>query len=97
MESSIAEHSGAKYLRVIRAADGVGSVRADVYAVLKAFRVTCPAIQHAAKKLLCAGLRGKGSRVQDLTEARDALSRAIEMARDDEVEATTFALASPGE
>lgn len=60
------------------------SVEADVYAVLKAFAVTCPARAHAVKKLLCAGLRGKGSQVQDLVEARDAVSRAVEMQRADE-------------
>lgn len=53
--------------------------RADVYAVLDAFAVTCPARQHAIKKLLCSGLRGKGSVLQDLQEARDAIDRAIQM------------------
>ncbi len=51
----------------------------DVYAVLKAFDVTCPARAHAIKKLLCAGLRDKGDTLQDLREAGDAISRAIEI------------------
>ena len=51
----------------------------DVYAVLDAFAVTCPARQQAIKKLLCSGLRGKGSESQDLQEARDAVTRAIQM------------------
>ena len=68
-------HSGAKYLRQIHLIEG----RADVYAVLDAFAVTCPARQHAIKKLLCAGLRGKGDELQDLREARDAVDRAVEM------------------
>ena len=68
-------HSGSKYLRQIHLVDG----RADVYAVLDAFAVTCPARQHAIKKLLCAGLRGKGDELQDLREARDAVDRAVEM------------------
>jgi hypothetical protein len=69
-------HSGSKYLRKIELLDGN---KVDVYAVLEAFEVTCPARQHAIKKLLCSGIRGKGSVVQDLREARDAVSRAIEM------------------
>ncbi|MBN50066.1 MAG: hypothetical protein CMN85_11030 [Spongiibacteraceae bacterium] len=53
--------------------------KADVYAVLDAFSVTCPARQHAIKKLLCSGIRGKGDTAQDLSEAADAISRAIQM------------------
>lgn len=68
--------SGSKYLREMRClVDG----RADVYAVLEAFSVTCPARQHAVKKLLCSGIRGKGDVLQDLKEARDAIDRAIQM------------------
>jgi hypothetical protein len=51
----------------------------DVYSVLVTFNVTCPARQHAVKKLLCAGLRGKGDELQDLREARDAVDRAIQI------------------
>ncbi len=77
--------SGKKYLKRIILigkviSDGVyyyGHV--DVYATLKAFNVTCPARAHAIKKLLCAGEREKGSTLQDLTEARDAITRAIEI------------------
>ncbi len=49
----------------------------DVYSVLEAFGVTCPARQHAIKKLLCAGLRGKGNAIQDLREALIAVQRAV--------------------
>ena len=66
------EHTGSKYLRAIRSP-------ADVYDVLEAFNVTCPARQHAIKKLLCAGLRGKGDATQDLKEARDAVIRAMQL------------------
>jgi hypothetical protein len=52
-----------------------------VYSVLEAFDVRCPARQHAIKKLLCAGQRGKGDVVQDLIEARDGVSRAVDMER----------------
>jgi len=68
--------SGSKYLREIPCTiDG----RVDVYAVIDAFGVTCPARQHALKKLLCSGIRGKGDVLQDLDEARDAVDRAIQM------------------
>ena len=55
--------------------------RADVYSVLAAFGVTCPALQHAIKKLLMPGQRGAKSTVQDLDEALVSVSRAIDMAR----------------
>ena len=68
--------SGSKYLREVKC-DIDGKV--DVYAVLEAFNVTCPARQHAIKKLLCSGIRGKGDSLQDLSECRDAVDRAIQM------------------
>lgn len=68
--------SGSKYLRNVPC-QFEGKV--DVYAVLDAFGVTCPARQHAIKKLLCAGLRGKGDEMQDLREAVDATTRAVAM------------------
>ena len=74
------EHTGSKYLRTIRDQQGDSAV-VDVYDVLVAFNVTCPATQHAIKKLLCAGLRGKNDTVGDLIESRDAVSRAIDLAR----------------
>lgn len=77
---SIREHAGNKYLRTIHSAVEHGeAILVDVYAVLKAFGVTCPARQHAIKKLLCAGLRDKGSALQDLTETLAAVSRAIQL------------------
>jgi len=51
----------------------------DVYSVLEAFNVTCPARQHAIKKLLCTGLRGKGDSIQDLTETIVAVKRALSL------------------
>lgn len=51
----------------------------DVYAVLDAFNVTCPARQHEVKKLLCAGLRGKATEMQDLYESEVAHKRAINL------------------
>ena len=69
----------AKYDRTIRSTKHGGEVTADVYDVLLAFDVTNPATQHAAKKLLCAGLRGKGDTLQDLREAIQAIERAIQI------------------
>jgi hypothetical protein len=51
----------------------------DVYDVLKAFNVTCPAIQHAVKKLLCPGQRGAKDAMQDLMEARFSIDRAMQL------------------
>lgn len=80
----IDQHGGKKYLRAIRPADARAPViMVDVYAVLKAFDVRCPATAHAIKKLLCAGLRDKGSREDDLKGAMDALWRAIELCREE--------------
>lgn len=68
-----------KYHRTIHAVTGPATVTVDVYNVLSAFNVTCPATQHAIKKLLCAGLRGKGDKAQDLREAGEAIKRAQEL------------------
>ena len=76
-----------KYLRDIYPVDaevhedaqGRKYVKIDVYSVLRAFGVDHPT-GHAIKKLLCAGMRGKGDRVQDLTEAKVAIDRAIQEA-----------------
>jgi hypothetical protein len=62
-----------KYRKTIRAET------VDVYDVLNAYAVTCPALQHAIKKLLMPGLRGGKDTLQDLREAREALDRAIEL------------------
>jgi hypothetical protein len=77
--------SGRKYFRPIKGAkefsNGDGSVTAkvDVYAVAETFGVTCPARTHALKKILLAGDRGKNDTIADLDEARDAITRAIEL------------------
>lgn len=58
----------------------INGVNIDVYDVLKGFNVTCPAVQHAIKKLLCAGQRGNKGERQDLREAASSIYRAIELA-----------------
>ncbi len=74
---------GSKYHRTITQTlpgDTHGlSVTVDVYDVLRAFGVACPAAQHAIKKLLCAGLRGNKSAEQDISEAANSCRRAIEL------------------
>jgi hypothetical protein len=74
---------GSKYHRTIRQSlpgDTHGlSLTVDVYDVLQAFGVTCPALQHAAKKILCAGLRGAKGAEQDISEAANSCRRAIEL------------------
>lgn len=82
----ISSHGGNKYVRLIADVDGEYAGRVDIYAVLKAYNVTCPGLQQAAKKILCAGLRGKGSRAQDIKEAMDALFRALQFAEADEAQ-----------
>ena len=69
-----------RYVRTFHSIDGQ-AFRVDVYSVLAAFRVTCPARQHAIKKLLMPGQRGAKGEIQDLDEALVSVSRAIDMAR----------------
>ncbi len=54
-------------------------VNIDVYDVLKAFNVTCPAMQHAIKKMLCTGIRGYKGFQQDADEAINSIKRAKEL------------------
>lgn len=77
---TIKDHEGVKYLRKIRSPVTGETIEVDVYAVLTAFGVPCHATGHAIKKLLCAGDRGKGSRIQDLQGAMAALNRAMDEA-----------------
>ena len=61
----------------------VPSTQIDVYNVLKAFNVTCPATQHAIKKLLAGGQRGQKDLITDLEEAKSSIQRAIELEKED--------------
>lgn len=51
----------------------------DIYWVLKQWQVTDPCVQHAVKKLFAAGRRGAKDTQKDLTEARDSITRALEL------------------
>jgi len=68
--------SGSKYLRELK---GLIDGKVDVYSIIEIFNITCPARQHAIKKLLCTGLRNKGDSLQDLNETKDAIIRAIQL------------------
>lgn len=79
MTKTIDQHEGSKYKKRIIDVNGERSCYVDVYAVLEAFGVTCPARAHAVKKLLCCGSRGKGGELDDLLGVEAAVSRAIEI------------------
>lgn len=73
-----------KYNRLVRGVenDSTGErvdAWVDVYSVLVAYAVTCPATAHAIKKLLAAGERGHKDRLTDLVEAGTAVARAVEL------------------
>jgi len=55
------------------------SVSVDVYDILQAYEVTNPAVQHAIKKMLCAGKRGYKGDIKDIKEAIGSLERAVEL------------------
>ena len=61
-------------------ANGNKYILIDVYTVLQAFDVASHALGHAIKKLLCAGIRGKGDKMQDLNESKVAIDRGIQEA-----------------
>ena len=63
-----------KYQREIKP-----GVFVDVYDVLKAFNVTCPAMAHGIKKCLAPGQRGVKDSIQDKNEAIASIKRSIEM------------------
>ena len=56
----------------------------DIYRILKLYEVNDPCLQHAIKKLLCAGKRGGGKNfLQDVNEAMQSLQRFLEMQGED--------------
>tara|TARA_Y100000310_G_C20664639_1_gene806784 strand:- start:729 stop:1058 length:330 start_codon:yes stop_codon:yes gene_type:complete len=69
-----------KYNRTIK--KGGKQVVVDVYDVLDAFDVKCPALQHLIKKALCVGIRGHKNEAQDLEDILDSVNRAIELFND---------------
>lgn len=67
-----------KYDRKIKGKDNV-EISVDVYDVLKAFDVNCPALQHLVKKALCAGIRGHKNLERDLQDIEESATRAIQL------------------
>lgn len=55
----------------------------DIYRILKLYEVSDPCLQHAIKKLLCAGKRGVKNQTQDINEAILSLQRLLEMQGED--------------
>jgi len=56
----------------------------DIYRVLILFDVTDPCLQHAVKKLLCAGNRGVKDELKDVQESIASLTRYLEIKTEDE-------------
>lgn len=63
--------------------DVSGLKHIDVYRVLLLFGVTDPCLQHATKKLLCAGNRGVKDELKDVQEAIASLTRYLEIKTED--------------
>lgn len=57
----------------------IREMQLDVYDILAAYKITCPATQHAIKKLLMPGMRGSKDKLTDLIEAKQSIARAIEL------------------
>ena len=55
----------------------------DIYRVLLLLCVTDPCLQHATKKLLCAGNRGVKDELKDVQEAIASLTRYLEIKTED--------------
>lgn len=69
----------------------LGAVMVDVYRVLEAYQVTCPALQHLVKKALCVGLRGHKDVAQDLQDTIDSAVEAQRLHREREYLSNTTA------
>lgn len=69
-----------------------GCTHVDVYRVLDLFGVVDPPIQHAVKKLLCAGERGSKTMPQDIAEAIATLQRWQQMRLEEATPVTDFNL-----
>lgn len=57
--------------------------RVDIYRIIDLFQVDHPCLQHALKKIICAGKRGSKDFETDVHEAIDSLNRALQMAAED--------------
>lgn len=92
------DHTGNKYHRKIRDIKGRQCMVfdqdrqeyvpafVDFYSIERACALPGGGITHCAKKVLFCGIRGKGDSLQDLIEARDALTREIESIKTERAE-----------
>lgn len=63
--------------------NGIVELKLDPYRIIKVYKISDPAIQHALKKLLCPGTRGKKSLIEDIEEVICSLQRLVEMLDED--------------
>lgn len=68
-----------KYRRKITDRQTGEAIYVDVYDVLEAFSVTCSALAHAIKKLLCSGTRHAKSQEQDKKEAIWSVEESLKL------------------
>jgi hypothetical protein len=57
----------------------------DIYRILRVYEVADPCIQHAIKKLLCAGKRGSKDYSKDINEALESLNRFMQLNKEEEI------------
>ncbi len=55
----------------------------DIYRIIDLYQVNHPCLQHALKKIICAGERGSKSFETDVREAVKSLDRALQMIAED--------------
>ena len=58
-------------------------IEIDPYRIADIYGVTDHALFSALKKILAAGQRGNKTLIDDITEARDALNRKLDMLKED--------------
>lgn len=66
---------GNKYHREIIGFCGT-KVEVDIYRVLDAYRTGSASLDHGAKKILCAGIRGHKDFITDIDDAIESLKEA---------------------
>ena len=76
-------NDGDKYTRTIFGFCGK-SVQVDVYRVLDAFNTEDAAVDHAVKKMLCAGLRGHKGKITDYENAIESMQKALTLLKQKE-------------
>jgi hypothetical protein len=83
-ESKLKDEPINRYMRTIKIIEVEPSehkqiieVKVDFYDVIDAFKTDCPAMDHAAKKILAAGKRGYKDTLQDKNEAIQSINRSI--------------------